>query len=77
MFGKKQEESKLSGLELGKRRWLKKRQVDKNLKIVIKEKTTKEKSKTKADTKKYSNEKAVKGAIPAQFLKENCRKATD
>lgn len=74
MFGKKQEEIKISlGWNSVKDDGLKKRQVDKNLKIVIKEKNDKgEVKKTKTDTKKYSNEKAikVKAGIPAEFLKQ-------
>lgn len=74
MFGKKQEEIKIRlGCNSVKDDGFKKRQVDKKLKIVIKEKNEKgEVKKTKTDTKKYSNEKAVKvkAGIPAQFLKE-------
>lgn len=87
MFGKKQEEIKIHlGWNSVKDDGLKKRQVDKNLKIVIKEKNeqgevkkTKAKDKKEKSTKtpqkkinKYSNEKAVKvkAGIPAQFLKE-------
>lgn len=74
MFGKKQEEIKISlGWNSVKDDGLKKRQVDKNLKIVIKEKNNQgEVKKTKADEKKYSNEKAikVKAGIPAEFLKQ-------
>lgn len=74
MFGKKQEEIKISlGWNSVKDDGLKKRQVDKNLKIVIKEKNNQgEVKKTKSDEKKYSNEKAikVKAGIPAEFLKQ-------
>lgn len=74
MFGKKQEEIKISlGWNSVKDDGLKKRQVDKNLKIVIKEKNNQgEVKKTKSDEKKYSNEKAikVKAGMPAEFLKQ-------
>ncbi len=74
LFGKKQDEIKVSlGWNSVKDDGLKKKQVDKNSKIVIKEKNNKgEVKKTKSDIQKYSNEKAVKvkAGIPAQFLKE-------
>ena len=50
-----------------------KRKVDKNLKIVVREKNAKgEVKRTKSDLKKYDNEKDVKikADIPANFLKE-------
>ena len=50
-----------------------KKQIDKNLKIVFKEKNDKgEVKKTKSDLQKYDNEKEVriKSGIPANFLKE-------
>lgn len=50
-----------------------KKQIDKNLKIVVKEKNPKgEVKKTKSDIQKYDNEKEVKikSGIPSNFLKE-------
>ncbi|WP_298307280.1 hypothetical protein [Flavobacterium sp.] len=73
-YGKKQEKIKLRlGWNTVKEDDFKKRQVDKNVKIVIKEKNDKgEVKKTNSDVNKYDNEKVlkIKAGIPSDLLKQ-------
>jgi len=73
-FGKKQATVKFRlGWNTVKEDDFKKRIVDKNVRVVIKEKDAKgEVKKTKSDVQKYSDEKAikVKAGIPAALLKQ-------
>ena len=73
-YGKKQATAKFRlGWNTVKEDDFKKRIVDKNVRIVIKEKNDKgEVKRTKSDVQKYSNEKAikVKAGIPADLLKQ-------
>lgn len=74
VFGKVQKRIKVKiGWNTVKDDDFQKRKVDKNLKIVVREKNAKgEVKRTKSDLKKYDNEKdiKIKADIPANFLKE-------
>ncbi|TDX86174.1 hypothetical protein [Epilithonimonas xixisoli] len=74
MFGKVQKRIKVKiGWNTVKDDDFQKRKVDKNLKIVVREKNAKgEVKRTKSDVRRYDNEKDVKikADIPANFLKE-------
>jgi hypothetical protein len=74
LFGKTQKRVKLKlGWNTVKEDDFKQRKVDKNVKIVIKEKADNgEVKKTKSDVQKYSDEKTVKvkAGIPADLLKQ-------
>jgi hypothetical protein len=74
IFGKTQKRVKLKlGWNTVKEDDFKQRKVDKNVKIVIKEKADNgEVKKTKSDVQKYSDEKTVKvkAGIPADLLKQ-------
>lgn len=74
MFGKVQKRIKVKiGWNTVKDDDFQKRKVDKNIKIVVREKNAKgEVKRTKSDLQKYDNEKdlKIKADIPANFLKE-------